>query len=454
MMNTISQSTTILRELGDGLVMRRSTPADADALSEFNSRLHSDFGPDKPDERIGAWVNDLLARPHPTFDPGDFTLVEDTHTGQIVSSLNLISQTWSYAGIPFGVGRPEVVGTLVEYRKRGLVRRQFEEIHAWSQERGQMLQAITGIPNYYRQFSYEMAIDIHGGRLGYEAQLPQLKSDESEAYNIRPAAEGDIPFIMQVTAHGNRRSLVTCVRDENAWRYELLGMSPKNVNRGEIRIIQNTVDEPVGYLVHPWFNWETGPSMTLFMTAYELKPGVSWLAVTPSVARYLWKTSGEYAIGSEKPRLSYAFWLGLSHPAYEAFRGKLPRQRDPYAFFLRIPDLVGFVRHIRPALEMRLAQSELVVGYSGTLSLNFYRSGLKLTIESGRMTGVESFTPDSSQDGDAGFPDLTFTQLLFGYRSFAELQLSFADCWEKNDEAHLLLDVLFTKQPSFVLPLA
>ena len=115
---------------------------------------------------------------------------------------------------------------------------------------------------------------------------------------------------------------------------------------------------------------------------------------------------------------------------------------------------MGFVRHIRPALEMRLAESELVVGYTGTLSLNFYRSGLKLTMESGRMTGVENFTPDSSQDGDAGFPDLTFTQLLFGYRSFAELQLSFADCWEKNEEAHLLLDVLFPKQPSFVLPLA
>ena len=453
-MNTISQSTNILRELGDGLVMRRSTSADADALAEYNSIIHSDDGPDKPDERICAWVHDLLTLPHPTFDPGDFTLVEDTRTGQIVSSLNLISQTWTYASIPFGVGRPEVVSTHPDYRRRGLVRQQFEVVHTWSTERGHLLQAITGIPNYYRQFGYEMALDHHGGRIGFEAQLPRLKEDESEPYTFRTASTTDIPFIMQVTAHADRRSLVTCQRDEKTWRYELTGMSPKNVLRSEVRVIENTAGEPVGYLMHPWYCWETGPTMTLSLTAYELKPGVSWLAVTPSVARYLWKTSGEYAIGSKKPRLSYAFWLGLSHPAYEVFREKLPRQRDPYAFFLRIPDLVSFVRHIRSALETRLAESELVVGHSGTLSLNFYRSGLKLTFETGLITGVETFTPTDSEEGDAAFPDLTFIQMLFGYRSFDELQLSFADCWDKNEEARLLLNVLFPKQPSFVLPLA
>jgi hypothetical protein len=36
--------------------------------------------------------------------------------------MNLISQIWAYEGIPFGVGRPELVGTLPEYRNRGLVR--------------------------------------------------------------------------------------------------------------------------------------------------------------------------------------------------------------------------------------------------------------------------------------------------------------------------------------------
>ena len=121
-MKSKKQSNLIPRQLEDGLLLRRSTLADTQALVDFNSRVHSDDGQDKPDERIGAWVEDLMARPHPTFDPGNFTIVEDTRKGRIVSSLNLIPQTWTYAGIPFKVGRPEVVGTLKDYRRRGLVR--------------------------------------------------------------------------------------------------------------------------------------------------------------------------------------------------------------------------------------------------------------------------------------------------------------------------------------------
>ena len=60
--------------------------------------------------------------------------------------MNLISQTWAYEGIPFEVGRPELVGTLPEYRNRGLVRAQFEEVHRWSAARGELVQGITGIP--------------------------------------------------------------------------------------------------------------------------------------------------------------------------------------------------------------------------------------------------------------------------------------------------------------------
>jgi hypothetical protein len=116
-------------DLGNGLILRRSQPQDADALANFNAAIQSDEGPDKPDLRVGAWAHDLLARPHPTFHPDDFTIVEEATTGRIVSSMNLISQTWTYAGIPFKVGRPELVSTLPEYRNRGLVRLQFDVIH-------------------------------------------------------------------------------------------------------------------------------------------------------------------------------------------------------------------------------------------------------------------------------------------------------------------------------------
>ena len=126
--------------------------------------------------------------------------------------MNTISQTWSYEGIKFGVGRPELVATLPEFRNRGLVRLQFEEVHKWNAERGEMVQAITGIPFYYRQFGYEMALDLDGRRLGYEAQVPKLKEGESEPYVIRAVREDDQPFIEQLYSQMTQRSLIACER--------------------------------------------------------------------------------------------------------------------------------------------------------------------------------------------------------------------------------------------------
>ena len=49
-------------------------------------------------------------------------MVEDTRTGSIVSSTCLIGQRFSYEGVEFDAGLPELVGTHPDYRRRGLVR--------------------------------------------------------------------------------------------------------------------------------------------------------------------------------------------------------------------------------------------------------------------------------------------------------------------------------------------
>jgi hypothetical protein len=368
--------------------------------------------------------------------------------------MNLISQIWAYEGIPFGVGRPELVGTLPEYRNRGLVRLQFEEIHKWSAERGELVQGITGIPFYYKLFGYEMGLELDGGRMGFEALLSKLKEGENEPFTFRPAAGSDIPFLMEVYAHACMRRLITCVRDEAIWRYDLTGQSEKNVDRLEFRIIQSAEDgEPVGYLAHPWYNWNWG----LVAKHYELKPGVSWLEVTPSVARYLWQMGRTYTRWDGKPevRSAYGFWFGSEHPSYEVFRDRLPRLRDPYAWYVRVPDLPKFIRHIAPALERHIAES-VIIGYSGSVQISFYRSGLKLAFEHGRLSTAEPWQPLPKDVGQAAFPDLSFLQMVFGYRTIEELEQSYADCWyngdeRRVDETRLLLNTLFPKKASSVM---
>jgi hypothetical protein len=137
----------------------------------------------------------------------------------------------------------------------------------------------------------------------------------------------------------------------------------------------------------------------------------------------------------------------------QAVRDRLPKVVRPYAWYLRVPDLPAFLRHIAAVLEARLARS-VAPGYSGELKLSFYRSGLHLTFDAGRLTAAESWRPRPGDDGAAAFPGLTFLQLLFGYRTLDELQAAFSDCWVENDDIRCLLEALFPKQPSSVWPVA
>jgi hypothetical protein len=440
----------LLRNLGDGLILRRAAIADAEKLIEFNQNTHGDVDTPGDRERLGAWVRDLLTSPHPTFRPEDFTIVEDAHTGDIVSSLNLISQRWTYDGIEFGVGRPELVGTRPDCRRKGLVRLQMETVHAWSAERGELMQGITGIPYYYRQFGYEMGLDLGGARIGYEPHLPKLKEGEAEPYRVRPAAESDLPFIAEMYARGAARSLVACARDETVWRYELLHRSPANINGRQLRIIESVEGAPVGFLAHPGYVW----SPAMMATFYELKPGVSYLAVTPSVARYLWAAGQTYSARDKSDHQAFGFHLGPEHPVYEAFGDKLPRPWKPYAWYIRVPDLPAFLRRIAPALEKRLSVSPFA-GHSGELTLSFYRDGVQLVFEAGRLAAVERWqpAPDSrNPHADANFPDLTFLHVLFGHRSLDELEHVFRDCWSKEDSTRELVKALFPKRASYVWP--
>ena len=438
-----TQAKPIFRDLGDGLVMRRSSTDDTEALAEFNRAIHADNEQDG--QCLADWTRDLLTS-HPTFHPDDFTVIEETSSGRIVSTMNLISQTWSYEGIQFGVGRPELVGTLPEFRNRGLVRLQFEEVHNWSAGRGEMVQAITGIPFYYRQFGYEMALDLDGRRFGHEAQLPKLKDGETEPFQIRPAQENDLPFMEEMYEQTKKRSMIACERGPEIFRHELTA----HKNHCWLNcVLENTKGEPVGFFRHPAYNH----SNSMVAGRFELKPGVSWLEATPAVVRYLWAKGQEYARRDGCEFSSFGFVLGAAHPAYEALGNRLPTIRDPYAWYLRVPDLRGFLEHIQPVLEMRLAES-IASNHSREFRISFYRTGLRLVIERGKIITIEPWKPAPKDEGEAAFPGLTFLQLLFGYRSAEELNHAFADCWWNSEEVRALLNSLFPKKLSTVYPIA
>jgi hypothetical protein len=207
--------------LGDGLLMRWGVPADAEELGTFNVAVHSD-NPKEPQAWLAEWTADLMSGRHPTTKASDFTLVIDRNEGhKIVSSLNLISQTWTYDGIPFGVGRIELVGTDPQYRRRGLIRKQMAVVHAKSAARGELVQAITGNPWFYRQFDYEMTLNLSGSRELFWIRDENDKAQDEEIFRMRPAEKSDIPILHELYVRHCADSLVVLQRDDEIWEYGL-----------------------------------------------------------------------------------------------------------------------------------------------------------------------------------------------------------------------------------------
>jgi hypothetical protein len=445
-MSTADTSKTIAT-LADGLTLRRATPADADALTTFHAGIHVDSDEETANPMIAAWVRELTSGNHPIFDAGIFTIVEN-RAGEIVSSLCLISQTWTYGGIPVRAGRVELVSTHPDYRRRGLVRHQMDVVHAWSAERGELLQGITGIPNFYRQFGYEMALDLGAGRSMSAARIPELAKDETEPYSLRPATAADAPLIASLEEEGRRRWLLTAVRDANHWRYEIeAAIDPRY--KPAVAIIANAAGEAVGYLVH-YGELSDGRIITI---ACELAPGHSWLAVMPSLLRALRSRGAAMAETYDSgPLRELYFGLGGDHPLYHILPERSIIVSRPYAWYLRVPDLPAFLRHVAPVLEARLAGS-VASGHSGELLLNFYTSGLRIELKDGRLATIEPWSPPDATSGGAAFPGQTFLQLVAGYRTLAELRHAFADCEVNKDDARVLLEILFPKLPSRVWPI-
>ncbi len=302
----------MIHDLKNGFIMRRSNQNDIESLVAFIVRIHSN-GSELDSCCLDAWIRDLLSSTHPTFKVDDFTIVEDAKKGEIISCMNMISQTWTFDGIAFGVGRPELVGTHPEYRMRGLIRQQFDEIHRWSKERGELVQVITGIPYYYRQFGYEMAINLGGGRTGSASNVPQLAKDQKELYTIRAAESADGPFILELMKFSNHRYPVACLWTPELMEFEISRKAEFNANRRQICIIENELNEPVGFFAHSVVLSDS----RLSATSYEVKPGSSWLDVSPSVARYLFATGELIARRDHGECLGFSFGLGEEHPAYQ-----------------------------------------------------------------------------------------------------------------------------------------
>ncbi len=426
-------------DLGGNVRLRFAVPEDFDAWADFNERMR-EYGASANGNAV--WARELMSGRHPTTRASDFTLVEDTRTGKIVSSLCLIPQTWSYGGVTFGCGRVEHVGTDPDYRRRGLVRAQMDAIHALSASKGELMQSITGIPWYYRQFGYEYALDLYHGRT---VRVSPPKAETAPRYRVRPLADADHAFVRSVYDHAAKRQPYSVVRSDAHWRWEFTGRASDSAVCDYWLIIEDAEERAVGFILHHQLR-DVAPAepWLLVVTQCALAPGVSPLNVMPELLSGLfgYVESLRTTDGPQEGKTGVInFMLGRENPVYAGLPSTAARSQSGYAWYLRVPDLAAFLRRVRPALEKNLLGTA-AEGYTGALTLNFFRGGLRIDFEQGRIGEIRPVDLKVDESGDASFADLTFLQLLGGRRTYAQLVESHPDC-TATPTAQALLAALF-----------
>ncbi len=438
------------RELGGGLVLRWSAPEDVERVAALYAQVFRRSPDAPPGWAVPLWTRDMFSGRHPHIGPRDFAIVEDTQSGAIVASTCLLRYSCAYEGIPFGFGRPEIVATLPEYRRQGLIRAIFDLIHAKSAEQGDLVQGITGIPYYYRQFGYEFAatLDEEGGTVYFPA-IAALKPEATEPYVLREATRDDIPLLSRVWARKHAQAGLWTVIDDEYWRWVMEGTNAEALQHWRIFVIAEAAGRAVGAFVLEPRRWGTA----LKVDGPMVDEGVPLMRVMPSVLRGLQALAETVQpVRPDTPAASAITFRWGGQELRDAL-GTPPfvEARYTYSWYMRVADVARFLRLVSPALERRLAQSAQA-GYTGELTVDLYCGGLRMAFEGGKITVIEHWQRGVWDEAMAGFPPLVFLQALFGYRSLDELRQIYPDVWAEGD-ATALLGAIFPKRPSLLLPL-
>ena len=450
-------------DLGHGLVCRWSTKADQIRIGELMGTVFRHRADEPLNIRTADEVRIFMSEGFPFMGAGDIAIVEDWSKADrpLVACTCLWRHRWRYGGVEFGVGRPENVATDPAYRNRGLVRALFDMVHARSAAEGHLVQAITGIPYFYRQFGYEYVLDLGGRRQVALTALPDATDEGPAAYSLRLATRNDLPDITALYNQRRGASLVWHEAPPAYWDYHIAGWADPVVQEkgatdtglfGQLHMIVDGNGKSCGYTWLAAKRW----SEEVRVYALELIPHMHWPTVMPALLRAFRQHGVALPnVGDEaEPFRKISLYLGRTHPAYDVLGTKLTAPVEPpYAWYLRVPDVLAFVRHIAPVLEERLAASPLA-SHTGPLPIDFYRGGMRLGFDQGKLVAVEPWrAPAYGDEAQAGCPSLLFLQLLFGYRSLAELRAVFPDVWA-SEETVLLINTLFPKQPSTVYSLS
>ena len=387
------------QDLGNGLILRTGTKSDIKAIKDHVRKVHG---------KIVMPMIDRLFKLHPNFPVTDNFLIEDTKTGKIVAYFCLKRADVVLSGLKLSIGQMEIVGTLEEYRNRGLIRKLNEAFERRVEEYKLPLLVIIGIPYYYRKLGYEYAIKMGGPLTVPLETVPALKKGETEPITIEEVTKTTFPEYLHARAKHN--SFLDFYRQlsESEFLYLSYGKIEDEASYKFYLIRENQNVVGIFILAIDWGAVEIHE--LLVKNIKDLVP----------VLRFF----KGYAKRKRLPLRIYP----PARPAIIQSLEDLTRSKfiRPYAWYVRIPSIKRFVNTIKPVIEQRLAHSEFKQ-LTDSIRISWYQEGIELVFKKGKLNTIKEIPRADVKDMHVSIPFPTIYQLLLGYRSIDELRQIYPD---------------------------
>ena len=390
--------------LADGLILRPGRPNDVESIVALNVAAHG------PGEEGG--IRYLATQPE------NWSVVVDGD--RVVSTSVLLDHRARYGDVPLELGQIEYVATDPDYRRRGLIRAQFEFLHGPSAALGHLLTIVTGIPYFYLRFGYG-----HGLQHPDRYRLVDRHPFDTRAWSVAPAGPDDQAAVdrLHQTAHAAADLVLYRSLDDWAW---LLGHAAKH---GEELFVARR-----GGVVEGYGRLQRRPE-SLVDRCELFEAASDTVGAGHALLNYA-RSGDEGAELSVLDRPGTPFSVALSE-AGEA-------TQDYFPIYARIPDPVTFLDHVRPVLSHRLAASPYAAE-QGELVISLYDSTILLTYDRGEVTSVRSgpAMEDPFEEGHAGVSPDALPALLLGRFGARALEARTDDVELIRDGP--LLEVLFPR---------
>jgi len=418
-------------ELPDGFELGViKSDADLEELIKFNAVVHGDDDP----EEIRRQIDNL-----PELDRESNFYIRDLGNGMIVSAASAIPCVWMYENIPLTNLELSWVGTLKEYRRKGLASALYTHFEEILQRGKYHISTIIGIPHYYRQFGYDFILPM-GRKVQLRSdQIPVPKDEADKSIVFREAHHDDIPSLIRLYDEHSKKLLVHAARTKNLW--ELQERFHREFEQEFKTIVLERESRVVGYFRLCVSGAKKQDSHSLWLSVME--SSITTFDDVLQTLQYLRGRAAEENICR----------IDLVGPAINNLcrvAQDLGGHVDiGWKYQIRIPDMVRFLNQIRPALESRLIGT-MFEGMTRELAINTYKHCYLLPFVNGKLATVKDIGMQEVGEYRTfrALPN-DLVRLILGDYDAEELRNQNID-FIVSREMKPLVETLFPKRNSFI----